>query len=203
MTRLFATANKNGRYEDKAIYGQGMLDLGSATSPVGETGFTLGNTAGSPSINIQMTSLRLGGALGDGLGRSLSSQEIVAFDSLGAPFWFKLAGFTGVARGPSALVRLRELTARNPITKQTNGRLTTFTPDRAGGSVEQDLGYAMLRFGFRERPTGVQSGAFCAGKQRHDADPRRGQRHGGHGFYRVRIYRKVANLGSRAVVATS
>ena len=161
VTRLFATANKNGRYEDKAIYGQGMLDLGSATSPVGETGFTLGNTAGSPSINIQMTSLRLGGALGDGLGRSLSSQEIVAFDSLGAPFWFKLAGFTGVARGPSALVRLRELTARNPITKQTNGRLTTFTPDRAGGSVEQDLGYAMLRFGFRERPTGVQSGHFA------------------------------------------
>ena len=161
VTRLFATADKGGKFADREIYGQGMMDLGAATLPVGLTGVTFGNTVGSPSINIHTTSLRLGGALGDGLGRSLASQEIVAFDSLGAPFWFKLAGFTGVARGPSSLVRLRELTARNPITQRTNGRLTTFRPDRAGGSIEQDLGYAMLRFGFRERPTGVQNGHFA------------------------------------------
>ena len=161
VTRLFATADKGGKFADREIYGQGMMDLGAATLPVGLTGVTFGNTVGSPSINIHTTSLRLGGALGDGLGRSLASQEIVAFDSLGAPFWFKLAGFTGVARGPSSLVRLRELTARNPITQRTNGRLTTFRPDRAGGSIEQDLGYAMLRFGFRERPTGIQNGHFA------------------------------------------
>ena len=161
VTRLFATADKSGKFADREIYGQGMMDLGAATSPVGETGITFGNTVGSPSINIQTTSLRLGGALGDGLGRSLASQEIVAFDSLGAPFWFKLAGFTGVARGPSSLIRLRELTAQSPITQRTHGRLTTFMPDRAGGSIEQDLGYAMLRFGFRERLTGVQGGHFA------------------------------------------
>ena len=161
VTRLFATADKSGRYANRAIYGQGMLDLGAAAAPVGVTGIALGNTVGSPGVNIQSTGLRLGGALGDGLGQALAGQEIAAFDSLGAPFWFKLAGFTGVARGPSALVRLRELTARNPITQRTHGRLTTFRPDRAGGSVEQDLGYAMLRFGFRERPTGVQSGHFA------------------------------------------
>ena len=137
-----------------------MLDLGSATSPVGKTGVTLGNTVGSPSINIRTTSLRLGGALGDGLGRSLASQEIVAFDSLGAPFWFKLSGFTGVARGPSSLVRLQELTAQSPSTRRTAGRLTTFTPARAGGAVEQDLGYGMLRFGYRERLSGAEGGHF-------------------------------------------
>ena len=160
VTRLFATADKSDRYANRAIYGQGMLDLGSAASPVGTTGITLGNTVGSPGINLQTTSLRLGGALGDGLGRSLANQEIVAFDSLGAPFWFTLSNFTGATRGPSSLVRLRELTAQNPITRQTHGRLTTFTPARAGGSVEQDLGSGMLRFGYRERPAGANGGHF-------------------------------------------
>lgn len=160
VTRLFATADKSGRYANRAIYGQGMLDLGSAASPVGETGVTLGNTVGSPGIDLQTTSLRVGGALGDGLGRSLANQEIVAFDSLGAPFWFKLSGFTGAIRGPSSLVRLRELTAQSPITRRTAGRLTTFTPVRGSGSVEQDLGYGMLRFGYRERPAGAEGGHF-------------------------------------------
>ena len=160
VTRLFATADKSSRYANRAIYGQGMLDLGSATSPVGRTGIALGNTVGSPGVNLQTTSLQLGGALGDGLGRSLASQEIAAFDSLGAPFWFKLSGFTGATRGPSSLIRLRELTASSPVMRRTAGRLTTFTPARAGGSVEQDLGYGMLRFGYRERPAGPEGGHF-------------------------------------------
>lgn len=160
VTRLFATADKAGKFANRSIYGQGMMDMGAATLPVGTTGITLGNTVGSLGINIQSTGLRLGGALGDGLGRSLARQEIVAFDSLGGPFWFKLSNFTGIARGPSSLVRLRELTAQPPITRRINGRLTTFTPDRAGGAVEQDLGYGMLRFGYRERPAGAEGGHF-------------------------------------------
>ncbi len=160
VTRLFATADKSGQYANSATYGQGMLDLGSASSPVGVTGVTLGNTVGSPGINLQTTSLRLGGALGDGLGQALAGQEIAAFDSLGAPFWFKLSNFTGATRGPSSLIRLRELTAQSPVTRRTAGRLTTFTPARAGGSVEQDLGYGMLRFGYRERPAGPEGGHF-------------------------------------------
>ena len=160
VTRLFVTADKSDRYGNTAIYGQGMLDLGAATSPVGVTGIALGNTVGSPGVNIQSTGLRLGGALGDGLGQALAGQEIVAFDSLGSPFWFKLSGFTGAIRGPSSLVRLRELTAQSPITRRTAGRLTTFTPVRGSGSVEQDLGYGMLRFGYRERPAGAEGGHF-------------------------------------------
>ena len=158
--KLFRTANKRGKFGTQEIYGQGMLDLGAATSPEDETSIALGNTVGSPGINIQTTSLRLGGALGDGLGQSLAGQEIVAFDSLGAPFWFKLSNFTGATRGPSSLVRLSELTAQSPITRRTAGRLTTFTPARAGGSIEQDLGYGMLRFGYRERPAGANGGHF-------------------------------------------
>ena len=160
VTRLFATADKTGKFADRNIYGQGMMDLGAATSPVGVTGVALGNTVGSPGVNLQSTGLRLGGALGDGLGQALAGQEIAAFDSLGAPFWFNLSGFTGATRGPSSLVRLRELTAQSPITRRTAGRLATFSPARAGGSVEQDLGYGMLRFGYRERPAGPEGGHF-------------------------------------------
>lgn len=160
VTRLFATADKSAKYANRAIYGQGMLDLGSAASPVGVTGIALGNTVGSPGVSIQSTGLQLGGALGDGLGQALAGREIVAFDSLGAPFWFKLSGFTGATRGPSSLVRLRELTAQALVTRRTAGRLATFTPARAGGSIEQDLGPGVLRFGYRERPAGVNGGHF-------------------------------------------
>lgn len=160
VTRLFTTADKSGKFADRAVYGQGMLDLGAATLPVGVTGIALGDTVGSPGVSIQSTGLRLGGALGDGLGQALAGQEIAAFDSLGAPFWFRLSGFTGATRGPSSLVRLHELTAQAPITRRTAGRLATFSPARAGGSIEQDLGYGMLRFGYRERPAGVNGGHF-------------------------------------------
>lgn len=160
VKRLFATANKAGKYANTAIYGQGMMDLGAATTPIGQTLISLGYTVDGTGVDPGMTSLRFGGALGDGLGRSLASQEIVAFDSLGAPFWFKLSGFTGATRGPSSLVRLRELTAQSPVTRRTAGRLATFSPARAGGSIEQDLGYGMLRFGYRERPAGVNGGHF-------------------------------------------
>lgn len=160
VTRLFATADKGGKFADRAIYGQGMMNLGAATSPVGVTGIALGNTVGSQGVNMQSTSLRLGSALGDGLGQALGGQEIAAFDSLGAPFWFNLSDFTGATPGPSSLVRLRELTAQPPITRRTAGRMTTFTPERAGGAVEQDLGYGLLRFGFRERPAGAEGGHF-------------------------------------------
>lgn len=161
VSRLFATANKRGKYANSAIYGQGMMDLGSATAPMGQTMVSLGSAVDGTGIDLRMTSLRFGGALGDGLGRLLESQEIVAFDDLGAPFWFKLSNFTGVAGGSSSLIRLHELTAQNEVTRHTAGGLTTFRPDRTGGSVEQDLGYAMLRFGFRERPAGVDRGHFA------------------------------------------
>ena len=152
VKRLFATANKTGRYADRTIYGQGMMDLGAATNPVGEPTVALGNRVGGTAVSLQATNLSLGGALGDGLGRSLAGQEIVAFDSLGAPFWFKLSDFLGNTNGPSSLFRLYELMEETPITQQIGGQLTTFTQDRIGGSIEQDLGYARLQFGFLRRP---------------------------------------------------
>ena len=169
VTRLFATANKKGKdgkegedntYTDRSIYGQGLMDLGAATNPVGTPTVAGGDTVSDGGIGLRLTSLRLGGAFGDALGQSLAGQEIAAFDALGAPFWFRLADFTGNTPVPSSLLRLYELMDDAPISQWIGGQLTTLTPGRVGGSVEQDLGYGRLRFGFLETPTGVEGGHF-------------------------------------------
>lgn len=160
VTRLFATADTSGRYADRSIYGQGMMDLGAATSPVGNTMVAGGPTVSDGGIGLRLTGLRLGGAFGDALGQSLAGQEIAAFDALGAPFWFRLTDLTGNAPVPSSLLRLHELMDDAPIRQWIGGQLTTLRPGRVGGSVEQDLGYGRLRFGFLETPTGVEGGHF-------------------------------------------
>ena len=108
VARLLATANKQGIYTDRAILGQSLMDLGAATTPVGVTSVALGDRVdGRPGDNLAGTRFALGDPLGDGLTQSLAGLEIVAFDSMGAPFWFHLDDFAGAAPGPPAAARLR------------------------------------------------------------------------------------------------
>ncbi len=98
VQRMFATANKDGIYFDTEIYGQGLLDLEKATNPVGTAGFaSVGTqfldaegTLFSPLYAAQMETSQ---AFGDGLEKFLAQQEVAAFDSLGAPFWYPLEKF--------------------------------------------------------------------------------------------------------------
>ena len=93
VNRLFATANKKGIYADSDIYGQGLMDLEAATSPVG-TPQLFGLTAGSASgFSVFDTTIRLSPIFGNGFANSLAGQEITAFDNLGAPFWYKVTDF--------------------------------------------------------------------------------------------------------------
>ena len=106
VARLLATANKQGIYADRAILGQGLMDLGAATTPVGVTSVALGDRVdGRPGDNLAGTRFALGDPLGDGLTQSLAGLEIVAFDSMGAPFWFHLDDFAGAAPGSRAAAR--------------------------------------------------------------------------------------------------
>ena len=117
LSRLFATANKGGIYASdrtdgsSSVYGQGLMDLGAAVSPVGPVRVTAGNRVDTGGHDIQDSHLRLGGAFGDGLARALAGREIAAFDGLGAPFWFDLPGLVGAPHRPSALARLQGLVA--------------------------------------------------------------------------------------------
>ena len=106
VSRLLQTADKSGKYGSRQ-YGNGLMDLGAATNPWGVLSMgTRSSSVGSSSVSLDSTSLSLGAPLGDGLPQSLAQQEVAAFDSLGAPFWFPAASFTVPSRGASIATRL-------------------------------------------------------------------------------------------------
>ena len=87
VNRLFTTANKKGVYADKAIYGQGLMDLNSATEPVGQVSAMMSLSLSGPMTpailsNIQLTSPSFGDAITNGIG----NHSVIFFDALDAPF---------------------------------------------------------------------------------------------------------------------
>ncbi len=114
VDRLLATAYAGGKYSGTK-YGHGLMDLGAATNPWGVPEFmsTLPSTSSDPlgatdvGTPITSTFMTLGAPLGDGLSNALTSQEIAAFDVLGAPFWFQAGGFTVPSAGASVAARLQ------------------------------------------------------------------------------------------------
>ncbi len=122
LTRLFATADKSDVYAPdstaddgtpySSIYGQGMMDLGAAVSPVGTARISTSARADAPGgEDVRTTSLQTGAAFGDVFRRALAGREIAAFDSLGAPFWFKASDFAWSAGRSSGLRQLSDLMA--------------------------------------------------------------------------------------------
>ena len=114
VTRLFETADSSGFYADSAIYGQGSMDLGAATSPVGVLELPVGENVGQNGFSLQSTRLQPGSAFGDGLQQSLAARQIMALDGLGAPFWYRLGRFTPAANGLPLTARLRGFLAPEP-----------------------------------------------------------------------------------------
>jgi len=87
VSRLFSTANKKGIYADKAIYGQGLMDLNAATEPVGQVSAMMSLSLSGPMTpaifsNIQLTSPSFGDAITNGIG----NHSVIFFDALDAPF---------------------------------------------------------------------------------------------------------------------
>ena len=120
VTRLFATADKGGVYADPAVYGQGAMDVGAATSPVGALEVPVANTnAVRGGFRLTASRFRPGPALGDGLRRSLAGREIMALDELGAPFWHRLGKFTDAATAAPLAARLRAFLAAGPASAAT------------------------------------------------------------------------------------
>ncbi len=159
VTRLFATSNKAGIYSDQAVYGQGLMDLGAAVTPVGNTRVTMGNQVGGAGPLMQATRLRLGGAFGDGLSRSLAGHEIAAFDTLGSPFWFDLSSLAGgyVASTSSPMQRLNDLMTYNRETRHPwAGHSARTALDLYGNPFHQHS----WQLGFYERPVAAESSVF-------------------------------------------
>ena len=119
VARLLATADKSGIYADADVYGQGLLDLAAATSPVGSPRIAIDQRVEGAAVDLTATGLGLGDALGDGLTQALAGHEIAAFDDLGAPFWYALDSFTDAADGPAARTRLRDFMAQPQLEWET------------------------------------------------------------------------------------
>ena len=57
LDRMFRTANKTGDYADSSAYGQGLMDLGAATSPVGVMRVSNGRSVDGPGANLRCPDL--------------------------------------------------------------------------------------------------------------------------------------------------
>lgn len=147
VTRLFHTANKTGIYADRAVYGQGLVDLDAALSPVGVPEFTAGATVAAGGTPVVRSRLSLGRAFGAGSASGLAGREIAAFDALGAPFWYDLGGLVLRPDPPSAGTRLREF-------------ITAPSIDRwdAGPGAGADTAPAAPRVGFGHLPGDAGAG---------------------------------------------
>ncbi len=107
LARVLETADRSGQYADAEMYGRGFMDLGAATSPVGTATVALGDQVNGSGAALGATGLQLGQAFGDGLSQSLAGNEIVAFDALGAPFWYDSSRLTSLPEAASVAERLR------------------------------------------------------------------------------------------------
>ena len=139
LARMLATADKTGRYANEAIYGQGLLDLGAAVSPVGASSLAAGAEVGGAGADIRYTRLAAGAALGDGLARSLRGREAAAFDELGAPFWHDLGAFAPAAERPDAGAALRDFMAADRAGSEE--RSGPVLPAAGGRSVRLDMSF--------------------------------------------------------------
>ena len=87
VDRLFFTADKTGVYANMALYGQGLMDIGAATSPVGPLSVVNGSGTGT---QLAITTLRMGSAFGTS--NPLQGVKVMALDAQGAGFITDLGG---------------------------------------------------------------------------------------------------------------
>ncbi len=150
VRRLFETADKSGFYADSTLYGQGAMDLGAATSPVGVLAVVPGTQVDGLGIDLRTTGMRLGSAFGDGLRRSFAGRELVAFDRMGAPFWYRLDGFASAASGPATTGRLQDFLGTDSRGTPTQGI------DLMGGSFQSGRGSVPWQLGVAARTLGAR-----------------------------------------------
>ena len=90
--RVLETADSTGRYADESIYGQGLLDLDAASSPVGGTLLALGafDTSAAASTRGAYLTLPRGA-----LERHFAEREVLVLDGFQrAPFYVRADAFT-------------------------------------------------------------------------------------------------------------
>ena len=93
LKRLYDTANKSGEYSNQEIYGQGVLDLGAASSPIGLPLFYTEASIFDTSVSTNSSFISSSKSFGDSMRLALNDKDITFFDALGAPFSIKVGNF--------------------------------------------------------------------------------------------------------------
>ena len=142
--RLFMTANKAFDGYDENAHGQGVLNLATATQPLGGASalrLITGDAVSESGTRIGETWIVVGGAFGDSLLKAFSESPIAAFDRGNAPFRFELKEFIKTLQsrncGIDVLRRLRP--AKHNLTQPL------YLPDSS------------ISFGFHREPEAILS----------------------------------------------
>ena len=165
--RLLTTANKSGVYATASIYGQGLMDLSAAASPVGVLSVATGTSASSSSSTVSGTTFLLPASLAASL-LAAAPKNILVIDSYqNAPFEIALNMLIGTKKEESLRFSKDALFAKsfnrpfatvNSIsdfqmwsrgnsavvgrkTTQSNSKSWYFGQD-LDGSLSQDLGFS-------------------------------------------------------------
>ena len=113
VTRLFATANKTGIYEDASIYGQGLVDLDVATQPVGHGQIPIGNTVHGQSVSTNLSAIQTALPTGNAFAQGFSGRRVMILDELNTPFYVPFEAFVSTDNTPSpTLKKTRDLVNR-------------------------------------------------------------------------------------------
>ena len=89
--RLLFTANRTGAYADTSLYGQGLLDLAAASSPVGGVSVPTGASATGATMPVAGSAI----AFQSGTAQALHMQPwlLVVDNYQRAPFWVPAENF--------------------------------------------------------------------------------------------------------------
>ena len=158
VNRLLVTANKTGIYSDSSIYGQGLLDLDTATRPVGSTAVASGSNLDSKLVPLSESSIStFGGALGNSLQSALGSHTMAVFDELGFPF----------IQSASALIANAPVSSRTSALKHRTEQLD------GGAKVQLGAGITHWQHSYTDNPSDpVQLDYFALQGQNSDGGER-------------------------------
>lgn len=143
--RILVTADKTGDYANRAIYGQGLLDLDAASRPVGGTGFALGARATGPVVPTAGTRAVLPEGV---VGRYLAGRTITVLDGYQrAPFEVGLDTFAEPRRAPYLSLDDLALAPHRFQSSERNGQAAVAAA--GGGYLAQGLaeGHHFVGFG--------------------------------------------------------
>lgn len=95
LQRLYSTADKSGHYADRSIYGQGLVDLDTATRPVGTLHLMTDGDIGGQSFSATQSSIYTAAPFGDSF-QVFKGRPVMLLDRLNAPFFSEISAFVPV-----------------------------------------------------------------------------------------------------------